>query len=164
MRALTRCVQYFTTGFLVFLVVGCGTTAIQESHPLIGNSADGNVAKVYFIRPDSGFDGVKGNAFTISLDGQKLLTLAKGEYTLVNLKHYSGDVTVESSAVVNRGGMNTQVTVKESQPFVFEEATTYYVTFQESPRGYIPYCITQESARNTAKKLNPVGNAVASPL
>ncbi len=155
---------------LVFLVAGCGTTTIKESHPLLANSSVGNIAKVYFIRPDPGFRGVMGNAFTISLGGQELLTIAKGEYTLVYLKYYSGDVTVESSTVVNRGGMNTQVTVKESLPSKFDESRTYYITFKEYRGGmnqgtsYIPYRISEDVARNLASKLKPIGKAVAAPL
>ncbi len=164
MRKLTTYIGKFTTGVIVFLVVGCGATATKESHPLLANSSDGNIAKVYFIRPDPGFQGVMGNSFKISLADQELLTIAKGEYTLIYLKHYSGDVTVESSTVVNQRGINTQVTVKESQPFTFDESKTYYITFRESPRGYVPYNITEVAARNLAIKLKPIGKAIASPL
>jgi len=170
MRVHTKYLRYFITGLLVFLAAGCGTTAIKESHSLLANSSVDNIAKVYFIRPDPGFRGVMANAFTISLGGQELLTIAKGEYTLVYLKYYSGDVTVESSTVVNRGGKNTQVTVKESLPFKFDESKTYYITFREYQKGmmqgasYIPYSITEDAARNLASKLKPIGKAVAAPL
>jgi len=148
MGLLTKYLRVFTTVLFVFLVAGCTTTAINESHSLLANSSDGNIAKVYFIRPDSGDRGVMGNAFNIYLSGKKLLTIANGEYTLVYLKYYSGDVIVESYTVINRGGRNTQVLVKESQPFKFEESKTYYVTFKEYERGmrqgtsYIPNSIT----------------------
>jgi len=167
---MKRCIRALAFIFLVAAINGCGTTAIKESHPLLANSSVGNIAKVYFIRPDPGFRGVMGNAITISLGGQELLTIAKGEYTLVYLKYYSGDVTVESSTVVNRGGMNTQVTVKESLPFKFDESKTYYITFKEYQRGmmqgtsYIPFSITEDVARNLASKLNPIGKAIAASL
>jgi len=89
---------------------------------------------------------------------------------LVYLKYYSGDVTVESSTVVNRGGMNAQVTVKESLPSKFDESRTYYITFKEYRGGmnqgtsYIPYRISEDVARNLASKLKPIGKAVAAPL
>ena len=105
MRVLTKYLRHFTTGLLVFIVTGCGTTATKESHPLLANSSVGNIAKVYFIRPDPGFRGVMGNAFTISLGGQELLTIAKDEYTLVYLKYYSGDVTIESSRAIVKSGV-----------------------------------------------------------
>jgi len=170
MSLLTRYLRVFITGLFLFLVAGCGTTAINESHTLVANSSVGNIAKVYFIRPDSGFRGVMGNAFSIYLGGQKLLTIANGEYTLVYLKYYSGDVTVVSSTVENRGGKNTQVTVKESLPFKFDESKAYYITFREYQRGMmqgssnIPHSITKDAARKLASKLKPVGKAVSAPL
>lgn len=170
MNKFTKYLVYFVNGLLVFLVVGCGSTGIKESHPLLARSSVGDIAKVYFIRPDPGFRGVGGNAFTIFLDGRELLTIAKGEYTLVNLKYFSGDVTVESSTVVNRGGMNTLVTVEESLPFKFDESKTYYITFKEHQKGllqgtsYVPHSITEDVARNLARKLKPIGMAVNAPL
>lgn len=170
MRMLAEGLRHLTTGLLLLLVAGCGTTATQESHPLLAQSSDGNIAKVYFLRPDPGFVGVMGNAFKISLSGQELLTLAKGEYTLVYLRPYSGDVEVESSTVVNRGGLNTQVTVQESQQFIFDESKTYFITFREIRRGvmqgssYRPYGITKDAARSLASELEPVGRAATSPL
>ncbi len=164
MYKLIKFCRFFAPGIMFLLVVGCGSTATMESHPLLANASNSDAAKVYFLRTDPGFQGVMGNAFKLSLAGQQLLTLAKGEYTLVYLKPWSGDVTVESSTVVNRGGMNTQVAVKESQSFTFADARTYYIGFRESPRGYVPYNITEDDARNLASRLKPVGMAVATPL
>lgn len=156
--------RLFAAGIMLSSVAGCGSTATTESHPLLASSSNGESARVYFLRSDSGFQGVKGNAFKISLAGQQLLTLAKGEYTVVSLKPWSGNVTVESSTVVNQGGMNTQVAVKESQPFTFAASQTYYIGFRESPRGYVPSSISEDDARKLASKLKPVGMAAASPL
>ncbi len=155
---------------VVLFVSACGTTEIKKSHPLLADSEAGNIVKVYFIRPDPGFLGVAGNAFTILLSGNELLTIAKGEYTLVNLKPYSGDITVESTTVVNRSGMNTQITVKESLPFKFESGNTYYITFEAYERGmmqgvsYIPRSIAENTARKLAGKLKPIGKAISNPL
>lgn len=154
----------FTTGLLLVLAASCGTTATSESHPLLANSTDDSTTMVYFIRPDDGFKGVKGNAFTIFLGGQQLLTIAKGEYTLVYLKPYSGDVTVESTTVINQSGMNTQVKVKESQPFTFNVSEIYYITFRESPRGYVPYSVSEDAARTMANGLTPIASAAAATL
>ncbi len=170
MSLLTRYLKFFTAGLFLSLVSGCMTTAINESHSLLAQSSDGDIAKVYFIRPDSGFRGVMGDAFTIILGGKRLLTIANGEYTLVYLNYYSGDVTVESSTVMNQGARNIPVTVKESLPFKFDESKTYYITFKEKERGvrqgtsYIPISITEDDARKLASKLKPVGKAVTAPL
>lgn len=170
MKMIIKSFKHLTTVFLVLLIVGCGSTAIIKSHPLLTIPSIDKVVKVYFIRPDPGFRGVMGNAFTILLDEQELLTIAKGEYTLVYLKPYSGIVTVESTTVINRGGMNSQTTVKESLPFKFDEGKTYYITFNEHQRGmmqgtsHIPVSITRDAARNLASKLKPIGKAINAPL
>jgi hypothetical protein len=164
MRKATQYARTFSAGLAVFLFFGCGTTATRESHPLLANASDSDAARIYFIRPDPGFDGVVGNAFKISMAGEELLSLAKGEYTLVYLKNYSGDVTVESTQVENRMGMNTQVTVEETRLFTFGAFRTYYITFEESPRGYVPHSISEEAARTLSSELKPIGNAIASPL
>ena len=164
MSRLTKSLQCFTTVWLLTAVFGCGTTATQDSHPLLSNSASDAVARVYFLRSDPGFRGVMGNAFKISLANQELLTIAKGEYTLVYLKPYAGEVSVESSTVVNQGGINTQMKVKESQPFAFDESETYYIAFKETPRGYVPYTLSEDAARKLAIDLQPVGNAISEPL
>ena len=159
-----RDLRHLILGLLGFLTVGCGTTAINESHPLVASDSLANVSSVYFIRPDSGFEGVRGNAFTVSLGGQDLLTLAKGEYTLVYLEQYAGEVTVSSSTVEIRNGKNTQVTVKESRPFLFDGSAVYSIGFEDSPRGFVPQSITDAAARKMASQLKPVGMAVDFPL
>lgn len=170
MMALARCLRYTTWSLFVFAMTGCGTTAVIDTHPLIAHSPDSEIAKIYFLRTDPGFDGVGGNAYTISLGGQDLLTIAKGEYALTYLKNYSGDVTVESSTVVYRGGLNTWVKIEESQHFNFQGPETYYVTFRkvynDSIMGasYIPLSITEDIAKRLARELKPVGNARNQPL
>lgn len=164
MYRLIKFARLFAAGIMLSLFAGCGSTATTESHPLLASPSNSDSTRVYFLRSDPGFQGVMGNAFKISLAGQQLLTIAKGEYTVVYLKPWSGNVTVESSTVVNQGGMNTQVAVKESQPFTFDQSRTYYIGFRESARGYVPYTITEEDARKLASKLKPVGMAVTTPL
>jgi len=170
MKALARYLRYSTCCLFVFAIAGCGTTAIIDTHPLIAQSPDSEIAKINFLRTDPGFDGVGGNAFTISLGGEDLLTIAKGEYALTYLKNYSGDVTVESSTVVYRGGLNTWIKVEESQHFNFEGPKTYYVTFSKifndtiMGTSYIAQSITEDIAKRLARELKPVGDAMAHPL
>ena len=156
----------------LLLITACGTTAIVESHPAFAQPGETNAAKVYFLRPDIGYRGVMGNAFSISLDGKELLTLAKGEYALVYLRPISGTVTVKSSTVVNQGGMNVMTSVKESQSFSFEAGKKYYVAFRQNQHSwlsgggvsYIPVLITDKSASETANGLKAVGKAAQEPI
>ena len=161
--------NYFIFSLFSFVAVGCGSTAIMKTHPYIAHSINNDTVKVYFIRTDSGFDGVGGNAYTLSMGGYDLLTIAKGEYTLVNLNAYSGDITVESSTVVYRGS-NTWIKVKESGQFKFISPNTYYVTFKkqfnDSINGVsvIPYSVTESIAKRLVPELKPIGKAKEQPL
>ena len=157
---------------VLLFISACGTTAIVESHPAFSPQGEGNVAKVYFLRPDIGYRGIAGNAFSISLDGKELLTLAKGEYALVYLKPASLTVTVESSTVVNQRGMNQMTGIKESQPFSFEAGKTYHVAFRQNQRewlsgggvSYIPVPVSDATAAEAAIGLKPVGKAMQEPI
>lgn len=150
-------------------IAACGTTTTIESHPALARSGESNVAKVYFLRPDIGYRGVRGNAFLITLDGKELLTLAKGEYTLVHLLPVSGVVTVESSTVISG---NVMTKVKESRPFSFEAGKSYYVAFRVNQHGdyrgggssYIPILITDAAAIEVANGLKPIGKAMQEPI
>ena len=67
-------------------------------------------------------------------------------------------------SIINQSGMNTQVKVKESQPFTFNVSEIYYITFRESPRGYVPYSVSEDAARTMANGLTPIGSAAAATL
>ena len=162
-RYLLRCIPFMVS----FVLVGCGTTAVMHTHPLLDISSSSDSINVYFLRPDFGFDGVSDFSFTISINDQKLLTIAKGEYTLVSMKTYSGDITVQFHDVVNRAGMNSWTKSKETRPFDFLSGNTYYITFRREYTGYftyIPYSISEKEAKNLAHDLKPVGDAKILPL
>ncbi len=172
MRTIKRSHALLPIGMSLSLIAACGTTAILESHPALASAGERDAAKVYFLRPDIGYRGVMGNAFAISLDGKALLTLAKEEYALVYLTPLSGTVTVESSTVANRGGMNTMTKVQESRPFSFEAGRTYYLAFSENQEGwlsgnggsYVPVLIDDAAASQAASGLKPVGKAIQEPI
>ena len=120
MKVIARSCTLLLIGLSPSFLSVCGFMAVIESHPSLAGAGDGNTAKVYFLRPDIGFYGVVGNAFSISLNGKELLTLEKGEYTLIYLQPVSGVVTVEASTVISHVGMNVMTKVKESRPFWFD--------------------------------------------
>jgi hypothetical protein len=70
-------------GLSAFILAGCGTTAIIHTHPLLSSDLNSDAAKVYFIRSDTGFDGVADNACTISLAGQDMTMLMGVLYSVV---------------------------------------------------------------------------------
>lgn len=172
MKSITRSCRWLSLGALLALTAACGSTAVVESHPALAKSGETDVAKVYFLRPDIGYRGVERNAFLISLDGQGLLTLATGQYVLVQLRPMSATLTVESSTVVRQGGANVMTRVQESVPFVFEAGKTYYLAFVGKQQGwmsgggvsYLPTLMSRTAATATANGLKPVGSAVQEPI
>lgn len=166
METIYRALVLMLLGLSMLVIGACGTTQVVESHPALVASGDEPVARVFFLRPNIGYHGVMGNAFSIEIAGQPLLTLAKDEYTLVHVRAFSGDLTVRSSTVVNRAGMNTMTKVEETRPFVFEAGQTYYVAFRPNSQGwlssggtsYIPVLISSEEAKKIASGLKAVGN------
>lgn len=151
-------------------ILGCGVTAISKSHPLIAKKSNPEAALVYFMRTDPGFRGVMGNAFSIILNKKELLTLAKGEYTLVHLKPFSGGLTVRSDTVVSIGGRNTMTKVSETSPVNFSAGKLHYILFMENRRGpfrgstFVPVKISRNRAVRIANQLKPIGNALRFPL
>ena len=131
MMTVVRDYAVLLLGFALPLLSSCGTTTVA-SHPSLAPTGDGNAARVYFLRPDIGYTGVMQRAFTLSLDGKDLLTLATGEYALAYLKPASAIVTVESWTVPY--GSSAMTKVKESRPFLFEAGKTYYLAFGPQTR------------------------------
>ena len=145
----------------VALVTGCaGTTKVQSNHPLMGATVES--ARVYFIRPKSGFGGVADMPLTISLDRKKLLKLSKGQYTLLSLASGDFEMKVDSYTVVN-GAMTSASTMA---PVTFSKGQTHYLVFDMIPGGFTfaPSTLSKERAVEAVQKLTPIGMAVEEPI
>jgi len=157
-----KCFRWATVPLIVALVAGCaGTTKVQPDHPLIGETIQS--AKVYFIRPKSGFKGVADLPLTISLDGKKLLALSKGQYTLLSLASGTFEMKVDSFTVMANGAMTSAST---KAPVTFSKGQTQYVAFDIISGGYTfaPFTLSKEQAVEAVQKLAPVGMAVKEPI
>ena len=160
-RISHKCFHWATVPLVVALVAGCaGTTKVEPGHPLM--SATVESAKVYFIRPKSGFSGVADMPLTISLDGKKLLKLSKGEYTLLSLAGGTFEMKVASFTAVG-GAMTSASTIA---PVTFSNGQTQYVTFDMIAGGYTfaPFMLSKERAVEAVRKLRPIGMAVKEPI
>jgi hypothetical protein len=159
---------------LVFVSAGgcVGSTAIQSSHPLIAREGAAETAKVYFIRPDPGFRGVMDKPVSISLAGLELLTLAKGQYTLIHLAAGATEVTTDSYTVDSRGYL-TKASSKAH--LAFSAGETHYLVFELVNRPhsiigphegfmFMPLRVSRDRALDAAQGLAPVGAAVAEPI
>jgi len=162
---------------------GCvGSTVIQSSHPLITKEGATDTAKVYFIRPDPGFRGVMDMPVSISLAGAELLTLAKGQYTLMQLAAGTTELKVDSYTVA--GPTNAMTKVSSNTQLSFSAGETHYLVFElvprdflrESRRGnlvglvpplgseFLPRQVSRDRALDAVQGLTPVGAAVAKPI
>ena len=169
MRTITQFCALLCTSLSLSFLTACGTTTVIDSHSRLSHAGDINKAKVYFLRPDVGYFGLEGNAVSISYDGQKLLTLAKGEYALVYLQPSSGNMTVESTAIRTEFGKTVVKTVKASEQFLFEAGKTYHIAvckrlgLPENSLGF-PVLIDGSYANQGSGALKPVGVAMREPL
>ena len=161
---LFKCITFL---LLTLTVTGCATT-INKIHPALTQATDSNVVKLYIIRSKEAFNGITGLPFSVSLNDEKLMTIAKGEYTLVYLKPFSGNVTVQSWTV--KGMNNSMSKATASKLFTFGSRETYYLTFVEIRGGlmqgsiYTPISIPRDKAVSLTQKLKPVGMAIGNPI
>ena len=159
---------------IIASVAGCvGSTVIQSSHPLIAREGATETAKVYFIRPDPGFRGVMDLPVSISLAGAELLTLAKGQYTLMQLAPGNTELKVDSHTVDGAGRMTR---VSSNTQLSFSAGVTHYLLFELELRSiplsgpshqgssFLPRVVSRARALDAVQGLTPVGAAVAEPI
>ena len=161
---------------LVAALAGCASsTSVQPTHPLIATGGTVESAKVYFLRPDIGFRGVMDLPVTISLGGKELLTLAKGQYTLVPLAPGSAEMKTESYTVAGNPG--AMALVSTTRTLTFSAGETHYILFELVPRlgfrlepgptggsEFVPSQISRDGALRAVRGLTPVGMAVDQPI
>jgi hypothetical protein len=151
---------------MLSFVAACGATVVMETHPALAPAGQASAARVYFMRPNIGYPGVMGKAFSISWNDKELLTLAKGDYALVYLRPDSGRMTIQSWTVIN-GGMGK---VTETRSFSFDAGRTYYVAFSANQHlvlggtSYLPTLIMGDAVTQAASKTKPIGRAAQEPI
>ncbi len=151
---------------------GCSlfsSTRVDASNPAVVQDPDRPHAKVYYIRPRTERKmGEADNALKIDLGNRHLLTLVKGEYTLVNLMPGKVSITVNSLTA-----MYLKATVlrkmHRTEDFTFEAGKTYYIVMQMVNgefRGIydLPVEVEAMKARRIIKYLRAVGQAKSDPI
>lgn len=151
---------------------GCAiftATRVANENPLIVQDAAQPHAKVYFIRPRTERNmGEADNALKIAIDRQPLLTLVKGEYTLINLKPGKFTITVDALTAMYLEP-TTLHKISRSKQFTFSANRTYYIVMQMVNgefRGIfdVPKQVEAMQARRIVKYLRPVGKARRDPI
>lgn len=167
-RSEVRCALVLATALLSACV---GTTEIQENHPVIATASATQQTRVYFLRPDPGFRGVMDWPLKISVNGEELLSLAKGEYVLLPLK--SGDVEMKLDSYTVTGPNNAMTPVSNAGPVTLPAGSMLYLIFDIVLRDpldvsagsfFAPRSVSREQALETARGLSPVGMAAREPI
>lgn len=163
------CLHRLCAALAAAMLAGCvGTTSIQKTHPLIATGATLEKTRVYFIRPDPGFQGVMDFPLTVVLGGTELMKLAKNTYTLLTLE--SGRVAMKLEYYAVAGPSNRMTSVSTTAEADFAPGRTDYLVFERVDRGFlsgpsfVPRQVSRERALDLAQGLLPVGAAIAEPL
>ncbi len=106
-------------------LLGCGSTSVLRQHHLL--LEDSSAVSVYFLRPSEGFIGVRGKLIEVSIDNEKLIDLAVGDYTCLRVSPGEYDMNVTSWTVE---APNNEM-VQTSREFVLElvPADSVYLLF-----------------------------------
>jgi hypothetical protein len=151
---------------------GCSllpATRVDSGNPAVVTDTSQPYAKVYFIRPRTERNmGEADNALDIDLNNSHLLSLVKGEYTLVNLKPGKSVVTVNSVTAMYLKATELRKMSRDTE-FKFAAGKTYYIVMQMVNgefRGI--YDVAEEvkpmKARRIVKYLRPIGQAKREPI
>ncbi len=161
---------------LVWMISGCGSFGMftngrlvdapltrHHQHDLAQDQPDAQRAKVFFIRPQTEHvQGYPDNDLAVDLDGQPLLSLAKGEYTVLYLSPRTVSITMRN-LTQTRGRWEVEE-LKRSGQFELKPGQTYYILAHNVDgefRGvhFEPKSIPVYEAREIARHLVPYGRA-----
>jgi len=149
------------TALLALALTACSTTQVVKTHPLVVSSDATKHANVYFLREmPQRTRGVADDDLRIEIDNHVLLTLARGEYSLLRLKPGKVDLVVYSKTMLTNHPAPLEVW--RARPFDFEAGKTYYIDMkahQEEWRGFyfVPEAIREGEAKSMARTMTTAG-------
>jgi len=153
-------------------LVGCASwngTHVNASNHLVSAPGEPLYATVYFLRPLTERPmGFPDNALSISLDGSQLLTLEKGDYTLIYMRpRVRTTMTVENLTAV--GPFWATKKMDKDYQFGFSAGRTYFIVLDPVDgefRGvyFTAREVDQFTAKQLAQNLRPAGEARKAPL
>jgi len=117
------------------LLGGCGVTVYRDNPLLEGITDNSPVARVYFIRPalikPKGFPD---KPLTVTFEGEKLLTIDQGFYTMLKIKPGKGDVITHSlTKFTNR---LEPIKVSRKREYNFIAGKTYFIYLNQINDGF----------------------------
>ena len=147
--------------FLTLTITGCGVS-INKNNPALKLDPDVVPAKVYFIRPvPVKHKGIADNKIVVNYDGRRLLSIAEGNYTMVELNPSKGEITTHSKTMfTNR---IVPLNVSRSRVFTFVPGGTYFIHLKRDNqefRGifYDPEPVDLATAKSLADGLHASGS------
>lgn len=153
---------------LVLMMLSCSTAKTIDNDYVDKIGGDLRVAKVYFIRSmPVKYKGVADSRITVDINGEPLLKIDEGTYTLVNIKPTKASITTHSRTM-----FTTQagpIDVSRTREYNFIAGKTYFINLErvnEEFRGiyYDPAPVTLEKAHELTKRLRAQGDARAEPI
>lgn len=163
---------------LIFIVLislsGCSSwswngSQVNARHHLVSASGETLFSTVYFLRPlTERAMGFSDNALTVELDGSKLLTLEKGDYTVVYMRpRVRATLTLGNLTEVGPDWKPKKMA--KDYEFGFTAGETYYIVLEPVDgefRGvyFTAHNVDQFTAKQLAQNLRPAGEARKAPL
>ena len=161
-------VRLFCVAVLALLISACAVTQVNLKHGMVQGDLSKPYAKVYFIRPFTEHPmGFSDNDLAVDVDGKRLMSLTKGEYTLVYLK--PRDITITMTIPAQVRGRWEVTDMSQSRRFNLEPGQTYYINarlLDGEFRGarFIPTAMSRHEAQQAVRHLRAVGDAVSVPV
>jgi len=161
----------FLASLIILMMLGCST--VNSKHPMVVSKeikpGDSEVySHVYFIRPKPYKPkGIADEPVRIEFQGEVLLTIDEGSYTLLRIKPSRGQLTVfnETKFINNEH----PIEVWRAREYKFIAGKTYFIHLKrvnEEFRGifYDPEPVNFEKAKNLAQKPRASGGARNAPI
>jgi hypothetical protein len=155
-------------------LAGCASwswngTQVNTSNRLVSAAGEPLFSTVYFLRPRTERAmGFSDNTLTISLDGSKLLTIEKGDYTLVYMRpRVRTTMTLENRTEV--GPFWKTKKMDKDYKFGFTAGETYFIVLEPVDGEFRGVYFTARNvdlftAKQLAQNLRPAGEARKAPL
>jgi hypothetical protein len=156
--------------FPVFIIVlvSCSSAKTVKNSFIDNDSEDQYVAKVYFIRTmPVKYKGVADSRITVDINGEPLLKIDEGAYTLLKIKPAKASITTHSRTLFTTKYEPIKVT--RTREYNFIAGKTYFINLErvnEEFRGifYDPSPVTLDVAKKLTERLRAVGNARSEPI
>lgn len=153
---------------VVIFLVSCSSAKNIKNSYVDNESDDQYVAKVYFIRTmPVKFKGVADSQITVDINGEPLLKIDEGAYTMLKIKPTKASVTTHSRTLFTT--KFEPIKVSRTREYNFIAGKTYFINLErinEEFRGiyYDPAPVTLAVAQKLTSTLRAVGKARSEPI